>query len=85
MKKEEEQRPVFIGLMLGIVSSMDNEPYVGVVLTNSMGAHSIVIDPNHALAIYEQLTVILDNLGMLPEEEDEPIPGSTPIKGMTCH
>ena len=85
MKKEEEQRPVFIGLMLGIVSSMDNEPYVGVVLTNSMGAHSIVIDPNHALAIYEQLTVILDNLGMLPEEEDEPIPGSTPIKGVAWH
>ena len=85
MKKEEEQKPVFIGLMLGIVSSMDNEPYVGVVLTNSMGAHSIVIDPNHALAIYEQLTVILDNLGMLPEEEDEPIPDSTPIKGVAWH
>ena len=85
MKKEEKQRPAFIGLILGIVSTMDNEPHVGVVLTNSMGAHSIVIDPNHALAIYEQLTVILDNLGMLPEEEDEPIPGSTPIKGMTCH
>jgi hypothetical protein len=85
VKKEEEQKPVFIGLMLGIVSSMDNEPYVGVVLTNSMGAHSIVIDPNDALAIYEQLTVILDNLGMLPEEEDAPTPGSNPIRGMSCH
>lgn len=85
MKKEEQQQRTFTGLMLGIVRDRDNDPYVGVVLTNSMGAHSIVIDPNHALAIYEQLTVILDNLGMLPEEEDAPIPGSTPIRGMTCH
>lgn len=84
-KEEEEQKPTFNGLLLGIVSSRDNKPYIGVMLTNSMGAHSVVLDPNHALAIYEQLTAILDNLGMLPEEEDEPIPGSTPIKGMTCH
>jgi len=55
------------------------------VLTNSMGAYSIMIDPNHALAIYKQLTVILDNLGMLPEEEDAPTPGSNPIWGMSCH
>ena len=85
MKKEEQQQRTFTGLMLGIVSYRDNDPYVGVVLTNSMGAHSIVIDPNHALAIYEQLTVILDNLGMLPEEEDAPTPGSNPIWGMSCH